>query len=137
MKTLVNLIRSEGKNDFGFRMLGAVIGLSLCFNFVPINQEGLLLMGLAIMLGLVFWGIGINLILYFIADLLKLIFLDLSKEGIYRGLIIGHSILILTFLSANGVEVIKQRISFILLMEAFSILVSILLLIRIRKGNMV
>ena len=132
---LKDVLDQEIKHQYTARLLGGAIGLALCFNFVPLEQDiPFPLLLFALFVGFVFWGIGINLLTYFMSDPIHdFILPEVPKETLYRALVVGHLPLLLAALSANGVEWITARTLFLYGLEAVSVVLSLTLVLRARR----
>ncbi len=124
---MLHLITEENQHEYKVRFIGALIAFPIPLNFLEM-ESNVVYLTMTFALGFPLWGIMFNLLAYLIGNLIQGFVPQLSREQIYRSLILGHLPLFLAVFSIPAWGLIPFQQLYLLVLWGVSIFLSFYLI---------
>ena len=120
---MLHLIKEEHYHEYKIRFIGALIAFPIPLNSLEFEKDALTITMLFV-LGFPIWGIGFNLMVYLATNFIEGFFQKLSREQIYRCLVLGHIPMFLAVFSIPAFELISFQKAYLLTLWSISVIFS-------------
>ncbi|OJJ23891.1 hypothetical protein BKI52_05950 [marine bacterium AO1-C] len=129
---MLHLITEENQHEYKVRFIGALIAFPIPPNFLEI-EPSVFYITLLFAFGFPIWGIMLNVLGYFVANLAQGFVTKLSPEQVYRCFILGHLPMVLVVFSIPAFGLIPFQRIYLLTLWGISLVISIYLLQKVNR----
>jgi len=130
---MLHLITEENQHEYKIRFIGALIAFPIPLNFLEFEANIFYAMMLFVF-GFPLWGIMFNVMAYFATNLVEGFIPKLTREQIYRCLVLGHAPMFLAVFSIPALRFISFQQFYLWILWGLSWALSIYLISRTQSG---